>query len=242
MLFRSAGTKVDHIGNDIGIGLDIAGGGDEDSLWVRRGNKIIFNYHFRQIDTMLAVDLIDRQLQTWKNDKYTFNADNGGLGQAVIDRLKEKGWKILRRNNQSPAFNKREFLNLGAEMWFHTKRLIERCDILLPNVPKLKDQLTSRYYKGMASTQGKFALESKEEARLNGHTSPDRADGFVLCMYSYRTKRNLPNPPANSPSHTYTKRLVTNSELIEAFERGEVKRHGGRIAPVGRFSFIGTKI
>jgi hypothetical protein len=131
---KCVGTPIADHGDDIGIGVDFGGGGDENSCWVRKGNRIVFNYNFSQKDTTIAADLIDLQLSPWKNTEYTFNADNGGIGQAFIDNLKKRGWKINRRNNQSPAFRKNEFLNLGAEMWFHTKRLMERCDIVIPKV------------------------------------------------------------------------------------------------------------
>lgn len=176
-------------GKDIGIGLDLAAGGDENACFVRQGNKVIHSFFFRQEDTELAAASIDMQLSQFKDIDYVFRADDGGVGHAIIDKLVTKNWRIRRTNNQSPAFNKREFLNLGAEMYFHVKRLIERVDIILPKIDKLKLQLTTRRHKGEESTQGKFALESKSEARSCGMTSPDRADAFVLCFSTFRTNR-----------------------------------------------------
>src|SRR6185436_20668309 len=46
---------------------------------------------------------------------------------------------------------------------------------------KLYEQLAFRHYK-KNETSGKITLESKEEARANGHVSPDRADALVLAL------------------------------------------------------------
>ena len=195
--YESALKKnVPERGEDIGIGLDVAAGGDENAGFVRRGNKIIYSFFFRQHDTDVASLLVDKHLLPWKNVNYTFRCDNGGLGLAFIDKLKALGWNVIRTNNQSPARNKKEFGNLGAEMWFHVKRLLSRGDIILPKVDKLRDQLTNRWYLGFDSTQGKYQLETKQSAKNSGRSSPDRADAFVLCFYSYRPSlRMQENPP-----------------------------------------------
>ena len=225
--------KIPFIGDDIGIGLDLAAGGDENSVWVRKGNRIVHRYFFTQKDTMVTADVIDRELAPWKHGDYVFNADDGGVGHAIIDNLVSKGWTICRRNNQSPAFDKREFLNLGAEMWHHTKRLIERCDILIPVVPKLIEQLTTRRMRGPETTQGKIALQSKREARLQGLPSPDRADGFVLCFFSYRPEDSTYKPKEQPDAE----RLMSYAEIDQILRRG-------RPAPIipGAFTLLNGKL
>lgn len=178
------------MGSDIGIGLDLAAGGDENACFVRRGNKIIDNFFFHQKDTRVTCRLIDARLAGFKDGEYVLNVDNGGVGSAIVDGLVEMGWNCRRRNNQSPAGNKTLFTNLGAEMYYHTKRLIERRDIIIPlGVTKLRNQLTSRRVKGLGSTQGKMALQSKPEAKAEGMESPDRGDAFVLAYFSYSRVR-----------------------------------------------------
>ncbi len=181
----STENKIAANGNDIGIGLDLAAGGDECGFWARRGNVVLDKYFFHQANTNVATDLIHNKLLSYFEGDYTFNADDGGIGKSMIDNLVDLGWKINRRNNQSQAFNRREFLNLGAEMYFKVRRLIEKRQIVLPYDEKLKEQLTTRRYLGDESTQGKYALENKKVARASGRPSPDRADAFVLCFYNY---------------------------------------------------------
>jgi len=208
-----ANSTIEARGEDIGIGLDIAAGGDEDACFVRKGNRVIHKFFFRQQNVMLAADLIDMQLMPWKEMKYSFRADNGGVGMGCIDRLTELGWRVIRTNNQSPAHDKRGFLNLGAEMWFHLKRLLARKDIVpaeLKLVSLLKRQLTTRYWKGMESTQGKYALESKIEAKAAGRPSPDRADALVLCFASYRPSINIRVAPPKQ-------NLMTAAQILQTY-------------------------
>ena len=223
--------------DDIGIGLDLAAGGDEDACFVRLGNHVVHSFFFRNPNTDIAADLIDKQLLPWKFGSYVFRADNGGIGLAIIDKLQKLGWRVRRTNNQSPAYNKREFLNLGAEQWFHTKRLIARRDIIIPVIAKLKEQLTTRWYRGFDSTQGKYALESKQEARASGRPSPDRADAFVLCFASYHPARK------DKPIETgrYKQELVTPIELLRRANTG-VFWQTQRDKPRGRFTLLNGKI
>lgn len=182
-LVESCETTIRKDG-DIGIGLDSAAGNDETALVVRNGNHLALEYYFKQKDTTLAADLIHEKLLPYQNLPYRFNADDGGISRAMVDMLVQKGWKIARRLNQSPAFNKRLYLNLGAEMWFHARRLFEKRLIHAPTDKKLLYQLTTRKYDETAN-QGKKALQSKKEMRGRGSESPDRADAFVLAYYSF---------------------------------------------------------
>lgn len=184
-------------GDDIGIGLDTAGKVDENSCYVRKGNRLIHSFHFHQSDTTITADLIDQQLAPWKHLQYKFNADDGGISKAISDTLVKKGWRITRRNNQSPAGNKREFLNLGIESWWKVRTLIIRkeirLDILNPDTTVKHDQailhrqLTSRRYDGEESAQGKLKIEPKPIHKQRMRESPDRADALILCFYSYRS-------------------------------------------------------
>lgn len=185
-------------GDDIGIGLDTAGGVDENSCYVRKGNDVIHEFHFRQKDTTETSASIDAQLSPWKHLNYIFNADDGGISQAITDNLVKLGWKVSRRRNQSPANNKSKFLNLGAESWWNLRMLIIRKEIRLnlynkdktinPKYAKLLSQLTSRRLDGKESAQGKLKLEPKPEHKQRMRESPDRADALVLCFYGYRSR------------------------------------------------------
>lgn len=233
MLLTTRAAHVERIGEDIGIGLDLAAGGDENSCYVRKGNRVIHEFHFRQRDTTITDQQIDTELAPWKQLDYAFNADDGGIGRAIIDNLAKRGWKITRRLNQSPAYNKREFLNLGAEMYFHLRRLIMRHAIILPNEPVFNKQIVSRYY-GRQDTTGKFKLESKPDSRARNKFSPDRADAFVLCFFSYRPSVVAEVAPVQSGA---PKSLAQFIEQL-AWNPESLKRHGNtkRARPIQHYA------
>lgn len=169
-----------------GIGGDLAAGGDECSFYLRRGPRIIDELHFRQKDTTITAEIFDAKFGYIKNEKnLVVRMDDGGIGHAIIDNLTKMGWSIERINNQSAAINKREFLNRGAEMYFHLARLLQhRLMTSYGNRdPKLRDQIISRLADNLNG--GKFRLEPKEDHISRHHSSPDRADAYVLCYSSY---------------------------------------------------------
>ncbi len=167
-------------------GIDLALGGDETSLRLVLGNKVGDKYDFRDKDAVSSARKIVDKLDTWRNI-YGLSPDNtygdgGGLGKAVLDIIRDKGWDINRVYNQSPARQKNNFGNIGAEMWFRFKRLVEqRLFILDKDDAQLLAQLSSRYHRE-SDTNNKVYLESKQEARAKGHGSPDRADALVLAV------------------------------------------------------------
>jgi len=99
------------------VGIDLAAGGDENSLCFLRANKVRVQYHFRETDTTITADKIERILTKegiTKKHEFIF-ADDGGVGRAIIDMLVRKGWNIKRVMNQWPAVYKKDFGNRGAE-------------------------------------------------------------------------------------------------------------------------------
>ena len=201
-----ARSTIKSDGDDIGIGLDSAAGVDENSLYVRQGNKIVFEYHFRQRDTTQTPLEIDRELTPWRHLQYTFNADDGGISHAIVDGLVRLGWRITRCNNQSPAVDKKRFLNLGIEMWYKLRKLIIRKELnhtfynTATNIgdKHLYEQLITRKIDGQQSVQGRIKIEPKAAHKSRTGCSPDRADALVLTFWSYRSRYfdELANPPA----------------------------------------------
>lgn len=217
-------------GDDIGIGLDTAAGVDECSLYVRKGNKVIHRFHFRQRDTTETADIINTQLLPWRTTAYKFNADDGHVGHAITDMLVKMGWRINRRHNQSPAYNKRRFLNLGIQMWWKLRSLVLRREIIIDDDPKLHEQVTSRRLDGIESVQGKLKLESKPDHKRRTGESPDRADAVILCFFSYDSPYFIDEAPT---SKTPEPRFSSIQDLAsryawEQFEPVRNKHHGLR--------------
>lgn len=164
------------------VGIDLAAGGDENSVTIVWGNKIVGSLNFREADTTITVDRIHDFLlnnNIAQDSEYIF-ADDGGIGHAIIDSLRKRGWNITRVNNQSAASDKVRFGNRGAQNWYRIKRFFELGFLLPPTDSKLCDQLVNRYYK-KSGERDRIYLEKKAEAKAHGRPSPDRADSFVLA-------------------------------------------------------------
>lgn len=201
---------------DIAISLDAAAGGDETSLYVRRGANVIESFHFTQRDTTMATIRINNFLLPFINNEYIFWADDGGIGRAYIDNLTALGWRITRVRNESSARRKTEFLNRGAELYFHMKRLVAQKLINIPDDDKLRSQLASRRYDNLA--QGKFRLEAKEDHKLRCRESPDRADSFVLCFGSFgftEAREKSRDVAASEPTGYSMAEIAANPRIIE---------------------------
>lgn len=203
--------KFDADEKDIGIGFDIAAGGDEAALYVRRGAYPFGKKFFVNRDTLESVDIADaflRNLGITPKSDYTFNYDDNGMGKGPGDYLVRKGWRIIRRHNQSAAIEKTVYLNIGAEMYGHLKRLYSHKYIPAPPDAETEKQLTTR--KTADRGLGKIALQSKKEARADGITSPDRADAWALCYFSFRPEFR------ERQVEVAQKRLMTVDEFLEA--------------------------
>jgi len=229
-----------------GIGLDVAAGGDETSLYVRRGAMPVHRKFFRQRDGVDTASIVDYELRllgirpTAQN--YIFNFDDGGLGKTIGDNLKALHWRLTRRNNQSPALNPRLYLNLGAEMYFHTRDLFAHKLIPAPADQKTRDQLTTRKY-DETENQGKKALQAKAAAKSEGIESPDRGDSWVLCYFSYR-----PDMAAEiERPELAQKRLMTPEEFIARANQDptfleSLTAEKASVRPNELFTFQTTKI
>lgn len=168
------------------VGVDVAAGGDENAVYVRRGNQIKFKEFFRETDTTITADRLHDIFKNHLVLPYEYehiNIDDGHVGHSVTDMLKRRGWiNINRVLNQSAATQNKRYGNLGAEMWDIVKRIIEERFIDVRQLDdKTRKQLTSRYYK-QQQTQGRITLQSKKEAKAEGRPSPDRADAFILTF------------------------------------------------------------
>lgn len=170
------------------LGVDVARfGDDETAIFSRIGNIIKKEKILHKRDTMYVsgeVAIIAKQYHSTKT--IIINVDDSGVGGGVTDRLKELVENGELRatingvNNGSRAFMSELYINLGTEMWFFMKQWLKTGSI--ENDLDLIAQLSTRRYK--INSTGKNQLERKEEMKNRGLTSPDRADGAILTLFS----------------------------------------------------------
>lgn len=159
-------------------GLDLAAGGDENVLSVWQGNTQIGLECFRFTDTTRTRDHCIELFKKYSLEGPNIVGDDGGLGRPILDAIREKGYNCRRVLNQSKPINTIAYSNRGAELYFNFSNHLSHL-VLLGDATQ-KNQLASRYYR--QSSTGKMLLESKREARLKGHGSPDRGDATVLAF------------------------------------------------------------
>lgn len=203
------------------VGVDLASGGAENCVVALKGNKLILEKAFRETDTTITADKLNeiftKELKLSKTHKYIY-IDDGNVGHSIIDMLRRMGWiNINRVRNQSPAIRKKEFGNLGAEMWNITKRVFEE---RLFDVSQLSEtcrlQLCTRHYK-QQSTQGRIFLEAKLEAIANGRPSPDRADAFILSLRGLTLDDFLKAEKSDDTKKDRPKTILRTNEEIEEY-------------------------
>lgn len=160
-------------------GVDLSAGGDEQVVVVMDGNQQIGLEVFRLSDHRAIVKKLVDIFRKYGLAGENINVDDGYTGRAVIDFLRNEGYEVMPCQFGGKAFNNVAYGNRGTELWLNFERHLESLILLDDEV--MKKQLASRYYK-KSDTTGKILLESKREARAQGHGSPDRADAAVLAL------------------------------------------------------------
>lgn len=202
------------------VGCDMAAGGDENVITRFKGNVQKDLRPFREKDTVQTKQLLVELMGSWgipKDSEYLF-FDDGHVGHAIIDMLWREGWNIKRVVNQSAAIRMPQmYANRGAEMYFSLANFVNNLEIVLLNDQILIEQLANRYYK-QSGVGSKILLESKKEAKANGHPSPDRADATVLALNDIQSPHfiNLGEKGKEEPAK---KQGITHKELVEYMDQ-----------------------
>lgn len=165
------------------VSLDFAAGGDSNVIVYRNGNLVKIIKAWKERDTMTAAGQIVIELNKLKEQvglrPHEVIGDASGLGLPIIHRLAELGWNIQLFYGQSKP-NDENYRNLITECWLELAKKIVNKSIILPNDNDLKAQLLGR--KQRLNSSGKLELESKEDMRSRGLSSPDIADAVAMCI------------------------------------------------------------
>lgn len=189
-------TKLDSV-KRVGLDIALSANGDETVTTMFIGNEQTQLLTYRIQDATKLASAIENDwrekfgLRTSNNAGHIINADDGGVGRAVIDILRSRGWNINRVLNNSAAVSKKTYRNKGAEIWYKFSRLIEEAAIILLPDKKLHEQICSRKYKESTAGIDKLTLQSKKEMMAEGLPSPDRADATVLAAKAFNLHQLL---------------------------------------------------
>ena len=167
-------------------GLDVARfGSDSSTLCKRSGNAVTESIRrWRNLDLMQLCGAVVSEFEALPVEERPIEilVDSIGLGAGVVDRLRELNLPARGINvSESPALGQ-TYRNLRAELWHKAKAWLEARDCKLPKDEDLISELATVRYK--FTSNGKLQVESKDEIRKRGLSSPDKADSFVLTFAS----------------------------------------------------------
>lgn len=193
---------------DIKLGVDIASdGGDEFVIARADGYRVQIRHKSSGSANQNAVDVagvILDHIRTAEMDRIEkrirepvrVKIDTIGLGWGVVSILQR--WKDEERHNSliiavnvsERAMESSKFMNQRAEMWWNARTLLQphvlpeggvRQDVHIDVDRRTTAQLCAPLYKSDSS--GRIKIESKQDMKRRGATSPDRAEAILLALY-----------------------------------------------------------
>ena len=170
--------------------VDLSSGGDECPLYIRDGNKARLIGSWYEADAVTLADTLIREFRKHELRPECIVADNTGLGDPIIDVLSHKGWPICRIDFAGKPRNGKQYANIRAEMFFELSHLIGNAQIILPDDPDLKEQLSWQHYR----ENDKEQLRLTPKDKMPG--SPDRADTIAMLFY------DMPSPREQFPRNS----------------------------------------
>ncbi len=154
-------------------------GEDETVCVLRRGHRAELLWTSSQEDTMQTAGRFAASMREVRPDVTVL--DEIGVGAGVVDRLQElRIGKVRGLNSGAQPTDTEQFANARAEWWWGLRELFERGEIAIPPDEELAAQLTSIKYKFQSN--GKVLIESKDDMKKRGLSSPDRADTLMLAF------------------------------------------------------------
>lgn len=198
----------------IHIGCDVARFGDDKTVIGYRVDEQ-FTIHKKRIgqDTMktaddiieLGYEIIERyHLKPKTHDPILVKVDDGGVGGGVVDRLRQVKrnaperfwWLEVFPVSFGRKIKHKYYDDSTTYMMSVVKSLLQPYDedgrrkpveLILPNDDDLVAQLSCRKYR--LTDSSKVRVESKEDMKKRGLTSPDEADCLLLSCLPVRIKK-----------------------------------------------------
>ena len=162
------------------LGVDVARfGGDRTVFIVRQGFKILRKELIYKSDLMEVVAHAKKIIDEEDIIPINVKIDEIGVGAGVVDRLHEEGIKVFGVNVGKTADDDERFTNIRAEHYWNMREWIKNADI-----PRDDDyiELANLKYKLTSKGKGQTKIESKEEMKKRGLSSPDVADALMLTF------------------------------------------------------------
>lgn len=161
------------------VAVDVARFGDDESvIGVRRGNSLV-RYEVINNADIYTLARAAKNIADEEKPKY-MKVDANGWGAGVADNLRAWGYNVIDYMGQNKAWEVDKHVNRRTESWYTLRERFRKNEINIPKDDILIGQLTAPKYKFDAA--GRYKLESKEEMKDRGLSSPDRADVVAMLF------------------------------------------------------------
>ena len=213
------------------IGADIARmGGDKIVFIYRKGGLVLAIRVFKKMELMETSDRL--MMFALDHPNASVSIDAVGVGAGVADRLPQliDPMRVVPVNVGESPRDKELFANLRAELyWGLRQRFIDGDIAFDPNMEgkeyleELAGQLSSIKFKFTPRQQ--IIIESKEDMKKRGLSSPDLADGLVLGygVVGAISFAALTFGKATRPSLQETTQLPQNVDLTDEEKRKKLE-------------------
>lgn len=170
------------------MGVDPARFGDDRSVIViRKMEKVIYKESYSNLDTMQITGHILRTAKEQRVKPENIFIDVIGIGAGIVDRCREQGWLVNGIAVSEKADDHEHYLNLRAELYASKiKEWIKTADL-----PDDDDWYELSNIKYKFNSKGQFQLESKDDMKKRGLSSPDVADALSLTFAPARFAGSL---------------------------------------------------
>lgn len=166
------------------MGVDPARYGD-DSTVIRfrqgRNGRVLPPVVMKHADNMAVANMCAHLISKYNPDAVCIDAGNG---TGIIDRLREMKYKVYEVWFGAAA-DVPEWANKRTEMWARMRDWLGGA--CLDNDPDLVDDLAGPEYRFQGSSD-RMMLESKEEMKRRGFSSPDHGDALA-CTFAVQVAR-----------------------------------------------------
>lgn len=165
----------------IELGVDVAAGGADKTVIIRRRGAVADILHARQglLDTMKTVDLVASIAD--RTGASAIKIDNIGVGQGVYDRLGQMGYPVIGMNNGMASDHPETYLNKRSQWYWELRTLLEGNRIQIPDCDELVNELGDIRYSPSASGRV-IQVEPKEKIKKRIGHSPDYADAIMYVF------------------------------------------------------------
>jgi hypothetical protein len=176
------------------MGVDPARFGDDSTVIRFRRGRDARSYpvtELKGLDNMKVANVVADLIEKFAPDGVFIDS---GAGAGIIDRLKERGYKIYEVGFGTESKD-RTYEDHRTEMWAKMRDWL--AGAMIDNNQFLADDLTGPEYE-FKGAEDRIKLESKEKMKKRGIASPNHADAlcltFSLTIPRYDSKLSRKNP------------------------------------------------